>query len=150
MLEKIKDAVSSRISPTREHWSGLRDDLRGRLRGLRNNREAGQQKELEADFTRLLAAWGIEEETAIPGIITDLQIRCLILATPVLLAAVLTVLAQSFAVFLSLVFITPPCLFGFLTTLWRISVLERRAFTPFCRWLVNGLTRKTHNQRSSS
>ena len=30
----------------------------------------------------------------------------------------------------------PPCLLGMVTTLWRISILRHRRFTPLCRWLL--------------
>src|SRR5699024_10900805 len=38
--------------------------------------------------------------------------------------------------FLSLACIAPPCLLGMVTTLWRISILRHRRFTPLCRWLL--------------
>ncbi|MDR2820402.1 MAG: hypothetical protein LBB60_07735 [Desulfovibrio sp.] len=141
MFDGIKNNISSRLSPTKEHWSGLRSDLNVRLRGFRSNRAASLQDELD-DFALLLNAWGIESEAAIPGIICDLRLRCLILAIPVVLAALTAVFTQTFAVCLTLAFTTPPCLFGLLTTLWRMSVLEHRAFMPFRRWLLGGFTRK--------
>ena len=38
--------------------------------------------------------------------------------------------------FLSLACVAPPCLLGMVTTLWRISILRHRRFTPLCRWLL--------------
>ena len=141
MFNGIKNNITSRLSPTREHWSALLSDLKMRLRGFKNNRESALQGEL-GDFSRLLDAWGIENETAIPGILRDLRLRCLILAVPVVLAALTAVFIQTFAVCLTLAFTTPPCLFGLLTTLWRMSVLKHRVFMPFRCWLLGGFTRK--------
>lgn len=141
MFNGIKNNITSRLSPTTEHWSALRSDLKARLRGFQSNRASALQEELD-DFTRLLDAWGIESEAAIPAILRDLRLRCLILAIPVALAALTAVFIQTFTVCLTLAFTTPPCLFGLLTTLWRMSVLKRRAFMPFRCWLLGGFTRK--------
>ena len=40
---------------------------------------------------------------------------------------------------IALCLISLPCLFGILTTLWRISLLRNRRFLPFGRWLLQGV-----------
>jgi hypothetical protein len=142
MFNGIKKGIASRLSPTGEHLSALRADLWNRLRGFRSNRSASQQQAMEDDFMRVLAAWGIEQDEDIPGLVRELRFRCLILALPVIFAALAAVLTQSRATTLTLILIGSPCLFGILTTFWRVSVLQRRAFTPFARWLLTGLFQK--------
>jgi hypothetical protein len=142
MFNGIKNGIASRLSPTGEHLSALRADLNDRLRGFGRNREHALQKELEEDFARVLEAWGIQDEAGLPGIIRDLRLRCLILALPAICAAFAAVLAQSRAVMLTLFLIALPCLLGILTAFWRMSVLRRRAFTPFVRWLLTGFFQK--------
>jgi UPF0716 family protein affecting phage T7 exclusion len=55
---------------------------------------------------------------------------------PVVVALIAMLITPGFISRLTLILITLPCLFGLLTTRWRISVLRNRAFTPFCRWLA--------------
>jgi hypothetical protein len=136
MFQKMKNGVAARISPTREHLSALNRDLQGRLCGFKSGRNAAQQKELEDDFALVLAAWGIEGEAEIPGVLRDLRLRRLILLAPSAVAAVVAVVSRSPVSVLTLALLTPPCLFGVVTTCWRIAVLKNRAFTPLLFWLA--------------
>jgi hypothetical protein len=147
MFDKLKTSVTTRFAPTREHLSGLKADLRDRLRGFRSNRSPALQKSMEEDFVRLLDAWGIFDERAIPGVLRDMRLRCLLLALPVIAAICAAVIAISTLNFLILALVAPPCVFGITATLWRMSILRRRAFVPFGRWLI-GFIRK--NQRGVS
>jgi hypothetical protein len=142
MFSKMKNSVISSISPTRQHLSALRTDLRERLRGFKNNREHALQKELGEDFARVLEAWGIGDEADLPGILQELRLRCLILAAPVCVAAFVAVLSRSHISFLTLALVALPCLVGVAVTRWRMAVLRNRAFLSFPRWLLSGFTRK--------
>jgi hypothetical protein len=138
MFGRIQNNIAERLSPTREHWSGLRADIAARLRHFRRGRDADLQTAVEQDFTLLLEAWGIENEADIPGILRDLRLRCLLLALPMVLALATALLAPGLYSGLTLALIAPPCLFGLLTTRWRMSILHNRAFTPLHRWLIAG------------
>jgi hypothetical protein len=136
MLKRIGNTIALRIAPTREHWSSLRADLAERLRHFRHDRDSGLQQALEQDFTLLLAAWGIESETDIPGIQRDLGLRCHCLALLLCLVTVTVFLTPGLYSVLSLILIAPSCFFGLLTTRWRMSILKNRAFRPLHRWLT--------------
>jgi hypothetical protein len=136
MFQKMTNGVAARISPTREHLSALNGDLQGRLRGFRSGRNAAQQKELEDNFALVLEAWGIEGEAEIPGVLRDLRLRRLILLVPPAVAALVAAVSRSTVSVLTLALLTPPCLFGVVTTCWRIAVLKNRAFTPLLFWLA--------------
>jgi hypothetical protein len=141
MFGKMKNSVASRISPTREHLSALRTDLRQRLRGFKSAREQALQKELEDDFARVLEAWGIGDEADLPGILRDMRLRCLILAAPVCVAVLTALLSRNLMSFLTLVIVAPPCLVGIAVTRWRMVVLRNRVFLSFPRWLLSGFFR---------
>jgi hypothetical protein len=142
MFKKIGNNIASRLSPTRTHWSGLKAEVAGRLRHFRQGRDAVPQKALERDFALLLEAWGIEEETDIPGILLDLRLRCLLLAVPVPVALASALLVPGLYSLLTLILVAPPCLFGLLVTRWRMSILKNRAFRPLHRWLTACFTKK--------
>jgi len=142
MFKGIRNTIAARLSPTREHWSGLRTDFASRLRHFQDERDAVLQKALERDFTLLLIAWGIESEADIPGILRDLRLRCLFLALPVSVALVFAFLSPGFPSSLTLILVALPCLFGLLITRWRISILQNRAFTPLSRWLTAHFTKE--------
>ena len=142
MFQKMKNSLASRVSPTSEHLSALRTDLRGRLRGFRSNRENSRQTELADDFALVLDAWGIGDEADLPRILRDMRLRCLILAAPVCVAAFVAVLSRSHISFLTLALVAPPCLLGIAVTRWRMAVLRNRAFFSFSRWLLSGFIRK--------
>ena len=105
-IQTILDAASL----SGRHVAGLRGDFRSRLAAFRLHRSADEQQKLAEDFRHVLAAWGIADAD-IPGVISALRL-------------------------LSLACVAPPCLLGMVTTLWRISILRHRRFTPLCRWLL--------------
>ena len=114
---------------SRQPLTDLRSGFRSRLAAFRRNRAASEQAALEEDFSLVLAAWGIADAD-IPGVISALRLRLPVFAVP-MLACLITAVS-----FLSLACIAPPCLLGMVTTLWRISILRHRRFTPLCRWLL--------------
>ncbi|WP_300909059.1 hypothetical protein [uncultured Desulfovibrio sp.] len=130
-LQTILDAASL----SGRHVAGLRGDFRSRLAAFRRNRAASEQAALEEDFTLVLAAWGMADAD-IPGVVSALRLRLLIFAAPLLACAIAASFRQNPAVLLTSALVAPPCLLGMVTTLWRISILRHRRFTPLCRWLL--------------
>lgn len=116
------------------HVTRLRGDFHSRLAVFRRHRAAEEQAALEEDFNLVLAAWGMAE-TDIPGVISALRLRLLVFLAPALACLIAAVWSHSTVSFLSLACIAPPCLLGVVTTLWRISILRNRRFTPLCHWL---------------
>ncbi len=117
------------------HVTGLRGDFRSRLDAFRRHRSAEEQRELTVNFHHVLIAWGIADAD-IPDVITALRLRLLVFAVPMLTCLITAAWSHSLTSFLALACIAPPCLLGIVTTLWRISVLRNRRFTPLCRWLL--------------
>jgi hypothetical protein len=146
MLQRMKNAVALRLSPTRAHWSGLRQEFTARLQDFRHSRDTGPQDAMARDFTLLLDAWGIEDEADIPRVLRDLRLRCLLLALPVAVAVLAALFTPGFLSLLTLALLAPPCLFGLLTARWRMSVLRHRAFIPFHRWLTASFIKKGASQ----
>jgi hypothetical protein len=138
MFRRIKDNLASRVSPTGQHLSGLRADLRSRLDWFRHHRSVPEQTVLTEDFSMVLEAWGIDDATEIPGVVRALRLRILIFAAPVLVCAIAGLSLRDFISCLALAFISLPCLFGILSTVWRIAVLKKRHFLPLSRWLLSG------------
>ena len=130
-IQGILDAASS----SGRHVVGLRGDFRSRLNAFRRYRSAEEQQELTEDFRHVLAAWGIADAD-IPGVISALRLRLPVFAVPMLACLITAAWSHSPLSFLSLACVAPPCLLGMVTTLWRISILRRRRFTPLCRWLL--------------
>ena len=120
---------------SRQHLTELRSGFRFRLAAFRRNRAASEQAALEGDFHFVLAAWGMADAD-IPGVISALRLRLLVFLAPALACLLVAAWSHSPLSFLSLACIAPPCLFGMVTTLWRISILRNRRFTPLCRWLL--------------
>ena len=120
---------------SRQHLAELRSGFRSRLAAFRRNRAADEQQKLAEDFRHVLAAWGIADAD-IPGVISALRLRLPVFAVPVLACLITAAWSHSPVSFLSLACIAPPCLLGMVTTLWRISILRHRRFTPLCRWLL--------------
>ena len=137
MFRRIKNNIVSHVSPTGQHLSGLRNDLRSRLTHFRNHRSASEQQMLAEDFSLVLAAWDIGHVAEIPGIVLVLRFRFLVFAVPVIACLIAALLLQSLASCLALAFIAPPCLVGIVTTAWRISVLKNRCFLPLSHWLLS-------------
>lgn len=129
-LQTILDTASL----SGRHVTGLRGDFRSRLASFQRHRSAEEQQELTEDFRHVLAAWGIADAD-IPGVISALRLRLPVFAVPMLACLITAAWSHSPLSFLSLACVAPPCLLGMVTTLWRISILRRRRFTPLCRWL---------------
>ena len=130
-LQTILDTASL----SGRHVAGLRGDFRSRMAAFRRNRAASEQAALEGDFDLVLAAWGMADAD-IPGVVSALRLRLLVFAIPMLACLLAAAWSHSPLSFLSLACIAPPCLLGMVTTLWRISLLRHRRFTPLCRWLL--------------
>ena len=120
---------------SRQHLAELRSGFRSRLAAFRRNRAEDEQQKLAEDFRHVLAAWGIADAD-IPGVISALRLRLPVFVVPVLACLITAAWLHSPVSFLSLACIAPPCLLGMVTTLWRISILRHRRFTPLCRWLL--------------
>lgn len=120
---------------SRQHLTELQSGFRSRLAAFRLHRSTDEQQKLAEDFRHVLAAWGIADAD-IPGVITALYLRLPVLAVPMLACLITAAWSHSPVSFLSLACVTPPCLLGMVTTLWRISILRHRRFTPLCRWLL--------------
>ena len=138
MFRRIKDNLVSRVSPTSQHLSGLRADLRSRLGRFRSHRSASEQTLLTEDFNQVLRAWGIADVAEIPVIVQVLRLRILVFAAPVFVSTVAALLLQSLAAYVALACFTLPCLLGCITTAWRIAILQNRHFLPLSRWLLSG------------
>ena len=130
-LQTILDTASL----SGRHVAGLRGDFHSRMAAFRRNRAASEQAALEEDFTLVLAAWGMADAD-IPGVVSALRLRLLVFLAPALACLLTAAWSHSPLSFLSLACIAPPCLLGMVTTLWRISILRNRRFTPLCRWLL--------------
>lgn len=120
---------------SRQHLAELHSGVRSRLAAFRLHRSAEEQQELTEDFRHVLAAWGMADAD-IPGVISALRLRLPVFAVPMLACLITAAWSHSPVSFLSLACIAPPCLLGMVTTLWRISILRNRRFTPLCRWLL--------------
>lgn len=118
------------------HVARLRGDFRSRLTAFQRHRSAEEQQELTEDFRRVLAAWGLVDAD-IPGVITALRLRLPVFAAPLLACLMAAAFRQGPAVLLTSALVTPPCLLGMITTLWRISILKTRRFLPLSHWLLS-------------
>ena len=128
-------SVLALAGESRQRLTELRSGFRSRLAAFRRNRTASEQAALEEDFSLVLAAWGIADAD-IPGVISALRLRLPVFAVPMLACLIAAAWSQSPVASISLACIAPPCLLGMVTTLWRISILRHRHFTPLCRWLL--------------
>lgn len=138
MFDGIKKSISECVSPTKAHLGELRQDFRSRLTQFRQERSTDRQQRLEKDFNRVLQAWGIDGVEAIPGVVRVLWLRCLIFTAPMLACTITATLLHNPASCLALACVAPPCLFGIVTTAWRISILKNRRFLPLSRWIASG------------
>lgn len=136
MFRRVKDNLVSRVSPTGQHLSALRTDLRSRLGSFRRHRSELDQRMLTEDFSRVLMAWGIDDVSVLPGVLHALHLRFLVFAAPVVACLIAAILLQTPVSCLALAFVGLPCLLGIVTTAWRISVLKNRRFRPLSRWLL--------------
>ncbi len=120
---------------SRQHLAELRSGFRSRMATFRRHRAAEEQAALEEDFNLVLAAWGMTDAELL-GVISALRLRLLVFLAPALACLIAAAWSHSPVSFLSLACVTPPCLLGVVTTLWRISILRNRHFTPLCHWLL--------------
>ena len=129
-------ALVTALCESRRQCSLLRNRLCARVAFFRSHRSSQEQHAVAQDFSLLLAAWGIADDADIPGVISALRLRLPVFAVPMLACLITAAWSHSPLSFLSLACVAPPCLLGMVTTLWRISILRRRRFTPLCRWLL--------------
>ena len=129
-------AFVTALCESRRQCSLLRNRLCARVAFFRSHRSSQEQHAVAQDFSLLLAAWGIADDADIPGVISALRLRLPVFAVPMLACLITAAWSHSPVSFLSLACIAPPCLLGMVTTLWRISILRHRRFTPLCRWLL--------------
>ena len=134
MFENAKEALRAWIRPTSTHLAALRGDLQSRLRHFKAERTPEEQKALEEDFAQVLDAWGIGEQD-IPAVLRELRLRVWVFALPVAVCLLTALCIPMVTLWLAVLMITPPCLFGIVTTWWRMAVLTRRRFQPFSTWL---------------
>ncbi|CAK7025580.1 MAG: hypothetical protein DELT_02568 [Desulfovibrio sp.] len=137
MFKRIKQSVADRIAPTGKHLTDLRSELRSRLHQFNESRSSEEQQALSEDFSQVLHAWGIDDAGKIPAVVRSLRLRFLIFGLPVVVCAVAAALLQSTVSCLGFVLVATPCIFGIITTAWRISVLENGRFLPLSRWLLS-------------
>lgn len=137
MFNRLKDTIASRVSPTGQHLVALRTDVRSRLGDFRRHRSVSEQQALAEDFSTVLAAWGIDDAAAIPGVVRALRLRFVVFIVPVVVCLTAALLLRSFPSILTLAFVSLPCLVGIITTAWRISILENRRFLSLSRWLLS-------------
>lgn len=137
MFRRIKNNIASRVSPTRQHLSGLRADFSSRLGHFRRSRSESEQQPLTEDFKHVLTAWGVDDAADLPRVIRALRLRFAVFAVPVAVCVIAALLRQDFASCLALAFVSLPCLLGIVTTAWRVSVLKNRCFVPLSRWLLS-------------
>ena len=136
MFRRIKDNLVSRLSPSGQHLSALRADVRSRLGGFRRYRSVSEQQMLTEDFRMVLMAWGIDDPAAIPAVVRALRLRFAVFVVPVVVCMVAALWLQTSVSVLALAIVAPPCLLGIVTTAWRISILEHRQFVPFMAWFL--------------
>lgn len=127
-------SILAAAGESRQHLAELHSGFHSRLAVFRRHRAAEEQTALEKDFNLVLAAWGMTTAD-IPGVVSALRLRLPVFLAPALACLIVAAWSHSPVSFLSLACVTPPCLFGVVTTLWRISILRNRHFTPLCRWL---------------
>ena len=130
-IQTILDAASL----SGRHVAGLRGDFRSRLAAFRRNRAAAEQAARVEDLARGGGGGGVGD-AGISGGLAGLGLRLPVFAVPMLACLITAAWSHSPVSFLSLACVAPPCLLGMVTTLWRISILRHRRFTPLCRWLL--------------
>lgn len=123
---------------SRSRFASVKNSLFSRLSFFKNDREKEKQAFLESDFVNVLSAWGIMGAENVPAVIFCLRLRLFALAALPLLYAVVAISGLTGKSLLVFSLVAIPCLFGILTTLWRIWVLKHSRFMPFSRWLMAG------------
>lgn len=141
MFNKTIQSMKSAIQPSQAHIEDLKEDFNTRMAKLMKHRDASEQKPMEADFSAVLRAWGIEEQE-ISHVLDMLRLRMAIYLLPLLMA--LLVLFQVGISVISCVSVLL-CVFvsaiGIITAKWRIKILTSRQFISFRHWLCSSLFR---------
>lgn len=139
-MKKPKSIASilASVSESRSRFANVKNSLFSRLASFRNDREKEKQAFLESDFGNVLSVWGIGDIENVPGVIFCLRLRLFVLAALPLLYALVATLGWTGKSLLVFSLVAIPCLFGILTTVWRIWVLKHSRFLPFSRWLASG------------
>lgn len=127
--------ICSAAHGSRQNLSSLKDGFISRLMYFRRNRTTVEQEEMEKDFGLVLTSWGIDDEDDIPCVTAILRIRLYMFAACALVCLAVACLQASVIGWIVLALVAAPCVLGTLTALWRISILRRKKFTPFFRWL---------------
>lgn len=130
--------ILNSINDSRRHFLDAKNGFLARLALFRSNRGKENQQALENDFNNVLQEWGIMGIDNVPGVIFCLRLRLLILAALPLLYALVAIFGFTGKSLLVFGLVAIPCLFGILTTAWRIWVLKHSRFMPFGRWLMAG------------
>lgn len=139
-MKKPKSIASILASAreSRSRFASVKNSLFSRLAFFKNDREKEKQTFLESDFGNVLSAWGIMNAENVPAVVFCLRLRLFVLAALPLLYAVVAIFGLTGKSLLVFSLVAIPCLFGILTTVWRIWVLKHSRFMPFSRWLVAG------------
>lgn len=138
---KKPKSIASILASAREsrgRFSNAKNSLFSRLASFKSDREKEKQAFLEKDFGNVLSAWGIIGVEYVPAVIFCLRLRLFALAALPLLYALVAISGFTGKSFLVFSLVAIPCLFGILTTVWRIWVLKHSRFMPFSRWLMAG------------
>lgn len=139
-MKKPKSIASifASAKESRSRFANVKNSLFSRLAFFKNDREKEKQAFLESDFVNVLSAWGIMGAENVPGVIFCLRLRLFVLAALPLLYAVVAISGLTGKSLLVFSLVAIPCLFGILTTAWRIWILKHSRFMPFSRWLMVG------------
>lgn len=131
-------SVFNTAKASKSHFQQLKENLRSRMAFFTSGRDRESQKELEADFANVLDKWGISSLDNIHDVISTLRLRIMILATLPALYGIIFIFIHSLNGLLVFLMLAIPCLFGILTTAWRIWILQNMRFMSFTRWLACG------------
>lgn len=130
--------ILNSLHDSKNHFQDVKNGFLARLSLFRSSREKEKQQDLENDFNNVLEAWGIIEVGNVPNVVFCLRLRIVILAVLPLLYVLVAITGLTGKSFLIFGLVAVPCLFGIMTTAWRIWVLKHSRFMPFDRWLMTG------------
>ena len=148
---RTKELVTMVGQPGKESAKDLKESvanntnaLKKRLQDYAKNRDSDSAKGFETDFNTVLKAWGMTEND-IPQVLKELKIRMSIFLVPVILAFYLATKGSRIIAITLMI----SAILGFVTTLWRYNILEKRQFKsfPMLGWLQ---TKKTKDTDSTS
>ncbi len=130
MLEKYKEKFHSRTKDSVKNISFLKQLLSKRLANFLIDRKANQAN-LSLDFELVLQAWGLSS-WQIPLVCKDLKSR-IFLYIPIFLIASILILQGFFFLGILLYLCT---FIGISTTTWRISILQKKQFISYKKYLL--------------